>query len=429
MSNFKRVVITGMSTINPLGDNLNEFYENLLKGKSGIKKWESIDVSKVACKIGGDLGDYDFLGALNKFKDIFEPNRFKKIRKLVKKMTFSNKSAAITSIEAFNHAGLFNHKLDPYKTSLMVGGHNFNTRYVFEQIHQFDEEPEWIDPLFGVDSLDPNIPGTISEILEMQGPAYNMGAACASGNIALRAGFRDVMLGECNVSVVSGPFWDMNEFDIHAMAFLDALVVKPEYQEAPELASRPFDKDRCGFVPSHGGATLIIEDLEHAKNRGAKIYAEILDVGANSNANHLPEPSMQAQAYLMKGLINKCGLKPEDIDFVSSHATGTPLGDINELKAIKKAFGDHTNNLKINAPKSMLGHTTWGAALVETIAAVMQMNNNTLHATTNIDELAPEVDLDVCADGNVKKEINIFLKNSFGFGGLNCCSIIKKYEE
>ncbi len=427
MSNFKRVVITGMATINPLGDSLDGFYNNLLAGKSGIKNWSSIDVSNVACKIGGDLGDYDFLNALTKYQDMLQ-DRFKKIRKLVKKMTFSNKSGVLTSIAAFNHAGLFSHDLDPFRTSVMVAGHNFNTKYVFEQIHQFDEEPEWIDPLFGVESLDPNIPGTLSEVLGVQGPAYNMGAACASGNIALRAGFRDILLGDQDISVVCGPFWDMNEFDIHAMAFLGALVVKPEYQNNPEAGSRPFDKARCGFVPSHGAATIILEELEHAKKRGAKIYAEVLGVDANSNANHLPEPSMEAQAELMKTIMKKCDIKPEQVDFISAHATGTPLGDIHELNAIKSAFGKHAYNLKINAPKSMLGHTTWAAALVETVAAIMQMNNNKLHGATNIDNPADEVDLDVCMNGNVEKEINIFLKNSFGFGGLNCCSLIKKYE-
>ncbi len=429
MSQKKRVVITGMSTINPLGDTLDDFYKNLIAGKSGLKVWKSIDVSNVSCKVGGDMGDYDFSQALESMQSIISEERYKKLRKLFRNMTFSNKSGVIPSLRAFHDAGLINYQYDPYRVSVMVGGHNFNTRYVFNQIHQFDEGPEWIDPMFGVESLDPNIPGTLSEVLGVRGPAYNMGAACASGNIALRDGFRDIMTGECDISVVCGPFWDMNEFDIHAMAFLDALVTDPEYQEKPEKSSRPFDKKRSGFIPSHGSATLILEDLEHARKRGAKIYAEILAVGANSNENHLPIPSADAQMHLMKTIIQRAGIKPEEIDYVNCHATGTPLGDLNELTAIKGALGKHVYNIKLNAPKSMMGHTTWGAALVETISGVLQINHGKLHGTTNIDDLDEEVDVDVCQNGSIDYPVNIMLKNSFGFGGLNSCSLIKRYEE
>lgn len=429
MTKKNRVVITGMGTINPLGDNLEKYYNNLIKGKSGIKKWESIDVSYVSCKIGGDLGDYDFRKALDNFKNDLTDEKFKAVRKHLKKMTLSNKSGVITALTAFKDAGLLNYNFDPYRVSAMVAGHNFNTGYVFEQIHQFDEEPEWIDPLFGVESLDPNIPGTLSEVLGIKGAAFNLGAACASGNVALRDGFRDILTGEYDISVVCGPFWGLNEFDIHSMGFLDALSTKEEYQNKPEIASRPFDVDRDGFIPSHGAATLVIENLEHAKARGAKIYAEILNVAANSNSDHLPAPNEEAQGRLMKAVIENAGLKVEDIDFVSAHATSTPLGDTKEIEAIKRAFGKHAYNLKINAPKSMLGHTTWSAALVELTAAILQMQNGKIHGTINIDNLDPAVDLDVCKDGPQDHQIKVMIKNSFGFGGLNCCSLIKRYEE
>jgi 3-oxoacyl-(acyl-carrier-protein) synthase len=428
MGNKKRVVITGMATINPIGDNLEDYYNNMMAGKSGVKKWHTIDVSKVECKIGGDMGDYDFGAALERLKSRLTEEHYKKIRKLYRLMTFSNKSAVITALEAYLDAGLVGYKIDPYRVSAMVGGHNFNTKYVMEQIHQFDEEPEYIDPLYGIEALDPNIPGTICEVLGIKGPAYNLGAACASGNIALRDGFRDIVTGECDVSVISGPMWDMNESDVHAMGYLNALVVDPQWLDCPEKASRPFDIQRSGFIASHGAATVVIEDLEHAKARGAKIYAEVLGVAANSNANHLPQPSSEAQANLMRNLLKMGDVRPEDVDYISCHATGTPLGDITELTAIKMAFGDHAYKMKFNAPKSLMGHTCWAAPIVELVGAVLQMNHGKLHQTINIDELAPEIDLDVCKDGPVDYPFNVFLKNSFGFGGLNCCSLIKKYE-
>ncbi|MDH4220883.1 MAG: beta-ketoacyl-[acyl-carrier-protein] synthase family protein, partial [Candidatus Aminicenantes bacterium] len=186
----KRVVITGMDTINPLGDTLDGYYNNLISGKSGIKKWESLDVSNIDCKIGGDLGHYNFSEALERLRSKVPEELHKKLRKLFRTMTFSNKATTLTAISAYHHAGLFNVNVDPYRISVLVGGHNFNSNYVLDNMHQFEEEPAYVDPLFGVEALDPNIPATIAEVLLAQGPTYTIGGACASGNIALRDGFR-----------------------------------------------------------------------------------------------------------------------------------------------------------------------------------------------------------------------------------------------
>jgi 3-oxoacyl-(acyl-carrier-protein) synthase len=206
-------------------------------------------------------------------------------------------------------------------------------------------------------------------------------------------------------------------------------VVKPEFQDNPEAASRPFDIDRCGFLYSHGAATLIIEDLDTALKRGAPIYAEILGVSANANANHLPMPGSKNQERVMKSVLTNAGIRPEQVDYVNCHATGTPSGDLQEVRAIQQTFGDHTRKLKINAPKSMLGHTCWASPLVETIGGILQMQNGVLHPTINIKEADPEIKMDICANEAVDYKVTYMLKNSFGFGGLNCCSLIKKYEE
>jgi 3-oxoacyl-(acyl-carrier-protein) synthase len=280
-----------------------------------------------------------------------------------------------------------------------------------------------------VEALDPNIPATISEVLQARGPTYTLGAACASGNVALRDGFRDIVTGECDLSLITGAIFDMTAADVHAMAFLNSLVIDPRYLDEPEKASRPFDTGRCGFVPSHGSGTFILEELEFAKSHGANIYAEVLGVAANANADHLPAPSEEAQAYLMKSLLERTGIPLEEVDYVNCHATATRIGDIREVKAIKEAFGQHAYKLKLNAPKSMLGHVCWAAPIVESIGGILQMKHGKLHPSINIDNLDPEIDLDVCMEGPVEHQINIMLKNSFGFGGLNCCSLIKRFED
>ncbi len=425
----KRVVITGMSTINPLGDSLQQYYENLIRGKSGIKRWSSIDLSDIECKVGGDIGDYDCTAALERLKDDVDEKKYKQIKKLFRTATFSSKTASLCSLNAYKDAGLLGKDVDPFRTSVLVAGHNLNSNYIFENAKIYLDEPDFIDPLSGVEAIDPNVPAGISEVLDIQGPTFTIGGACASGNLALRCGYRDILSGECERSVVTGALFDVSPPDIQASVIINAVVVKPEFQDDPEAASRPFDIDRCGFLYSHGAATLIIEDLDTALKRGAHIYAEILGVAANANANHLPMPGSKNQELVMKSVLLHAGVRPEQVDYVNCHATGTPSGDLQEVRAIQQTFGDHTKKLKINAPKSMLGHTCWASPLVETIGGILQMQNGVLHPTINIKKADPEIKMDICANEAIDYKVTYMLKNSFGFGGLNCCSLIKKYEE
>jgi 3-oxoacyl-(acyl-carrier-protein) synthase len=425
----RRVVVTGMATINPLGDTLETYHSNLLAGKSGIKKWTSLSLSPIECKIGGDLGDYDFLAALDRLKGKISDQLYLKVRKLFRTCTFSNKMTALCAMNAYLDAGLFSRENDPFRTSVVLAGHNFNSRYVNKNLDQFKQDPSYIDPLLGVEGLDQNIAATMSEILVVKGPVHTVGAACASGNYALRDGFRDIVMGECDRAVVAGAPFDMAETDMQAMVFLNSIVIDPKFQDLPHKASRPFDAQRCGFLPSHGSAVMILEDLKTAKDRGAKIYAELLNVKANADGCHLPSPSRDNQKRLILDLLKSVDVAPESIDYVNCHATSTPLGDLEEIFAIKAAFGPHAYKLKVNAPKSMLGHTCWAAPLVESVGALLQMNGGVLHPSVNIDNLDPAIDLDVCANQPRECKVRYMMKNSFGFGGLNSCALYKRYEE
>ena len=424
----RRVVVTGMATINPLGDTLEAYHRNLLAGVSGIRKWTTLKLDSIECTIGGDLGDYDMMAALDRLKTGIPAELYQKVRKLFRTCTFSNKMTALCAMNAYLDAGLFGQEQDPYRTSVLLAGHNFNSRYVNKNIDQFKQDPTYIDPLFGLEGLDQNIAATVSEVLSIKGPVCTVGAACASGNYALRDGFRDIVTGECDRSIVAGAPFDMAETDMQAMVFLNSVVIDPAFQNQPTKASRPFDTRRCGFIPSHGSAVIILEELKSALDRGARIYAELLNVRANADGCHLPSPSSVNQTRLILDLLQSVNVAPESIDYVNCHATSTPLGDLEEVKAIKAAFGGHAYKLKLNAPKSMLGHTCWAAPLVETVGAVLQMNGGVLHPSINIDKLDPAVDLDVCANEACKCDVRYMLKNSFGFGGLNCCSLFKSYE-
>ncbi len=424
----KRVVITGMSVNTPLGDTLNGFIDNLLAGKSAITRWQSLETAQIYAKVGGDLvASYDIQQKINSYHDKVPEAVFQRLRSLGHKSPFSIAVSLQTAVEALLDAGYLHNIKEGNNIATIVAGHNLNQNYTFANHEQFKDEPDFIDGLFALYGLDTHHVGSITDVLQLHGPAYTVGAACASGNVALGCAIDQIQLQDVDVAAVCAPMLDYSILDLQGMAVMGAIAYK-SFNETPEKASRPYDIHREGFVPSHGAAVLILENLEHALARGAKIYAEVLGVCSSSDGCHLPQPSQAGQARLIRRLLKQCALQPEQIDFVSAHATSTPLGDLTEIRSLKEVFGKHCASLKVNAPKSMLGHTCWSAAIVETVAAVLQMNRGVLHPSINIDQLDAEVDLDVCRNKQQKADVQHILKNSFGFGGLNSISIIKRYS-
>jgi 3-oxoacyl-(acyl-carrier-protein) synthase len=335
----------------------------------------------------------------------------------------------LTVVQAYIDGGLFDLQgLDSTRVSALLGGHNFNSNYIYDNFKQFQEEPEYIHGMMGICVYDTDLITSAAEVCGILGPVYSVGGTCTSSTVGMMHGLREIRSGENDISVVTGGVLDYSPLDLQALILVSAISYK-SFNDAPEKSSRPYDTAREGFVPSHGGGVLIFEELEHARRRDAKIYAEVLEVECNSDGNHLSNPSTEGQSRLMKRVLTKSHVKPEQIDYVNAHATSTPLGDRVEIASIKNVFGDHVRKLKVNATKSMLGHAGWSAGAVESIAAILQMNNNKVHPSINIDNLDPEVDIDVCANKAQDLEINYVMKNSFGFGGLNACAIFKKFSD
>jgi len=424
----KRIVITGMGVNTPLGDNSVDFYNNLIAGKSGIKLMKRTDTSRIRCKIGGDLGDYDFSGKLDKLKAILPQDIFVRLKKIFKIAPFPTKMTMLAAVDAYIDAGLVGIDFDRERMCAVLGGHNFNDYYFAENVRQFQEEPEYINPLMGICAFDSDLIASIADTLGVYGPMYTVGGTCTSAGLAMKNAINEIRYNDCDLAIVGGGCLDYSPVGYQALIMIGAISYV-SFNDEPEQASRPYDTKREGFVPSHGTGMFVIEDLEHALNRNAEIHAEILAVESNNDANHLSNPSLEGQSRLMKKTLSKAGLKPEDINYINAHATSTLLGDTIEIQSIKNVFGKHAENIKINASKSMIGHTGWTAHSVELIAAILQMQNSCLHPSINIDELDPDIDLDVCANKKVENyEINYILKNSFGFGGINCCSITKKWK-
>ena len=427
MSATRRVVITGMAINTPLGDTLPGFLRSLLDGKSALSHWKAVDTSRIYCKVGADLSSYDVPAKVDAFADRVPPDVARRLRRLVTKAPWSTRLTLLMALDGAADAGLLDGGVDLANTAAIVAGHNINLNYQYENRLQFEEEPDFIDSMLSLHGLDTDHVGRVSELLGVKGPIYTVGAACASANMALRGGVDEIRHHGADAVVVTGAVLEFSPIELHAMALMGAITCT-SFNDTPERASRPYDVRREGFVPAHGGGALVIESLESARRRGARIYAEILGVEASADGNHLPQPSEDGQSRAMARALRSSGVEPPQIDYINAHATSTPLGDLTELRSIKSVFGDRNERLKINATKSMLGHTCWAAPIVETVAAVLQMNASTLHPSINIDELDPEVDLDVCATGPVEYPVRYLMKNSFGFGGINCVSVLKRFE-
>ena len=424
----KRVVITGMSVVSGIGHTLEDFLAGLMANKSAVRRWTSLDTAQVYGKVGGDLADFSCEKRAAALQPDLPEEVFKRLARLMRRAPWSTRISMLLAGDAFRDARLFQTPAFAAACPVIVAGHNQNSRYINTQMAEFNAEPDYIDPLFSLHALDTDHAGCVSELLNTGGPMYTVGGACASGNLGLRLGVDEVRYREADCALIVSPVLDIAPMDLHGMALMGAISFQ-SFNDDPTAASRPYDRRREGFVPSHGGGALIVESLDSALRRGAKIYAEVLAVDAGADGNHLPQPSSAGQIRVMKLALRRAGVDPCDIDYISAHATSTPLGDIAEIRSIKEVFGAHAYKLKINAPKSLLGHTCWSAPTVETIAAVLQMREGTLHRSINIDDIDPEVDLDVCRDGNSRWPVRTLLKNSFGFGGINCVAVLRRYDE
>ncbi len=411
---LKRVVVTGMGAITPLGHNIAEFWDNLKTGVSGAGPITRFNPEKFKTKFACEVKNYD-------------PTQYFD-RKSITKMDLFTQFALIAAEQGVQDSGILD-GMDPERTGVVwgsgIGGINVMSDEVI-QFAQGDGTPKF-SPFFIPKMIGDIAAGYISMKYDFRGPNYATVSACASSTHAIIDAFNWIRLGKADVIVTGG---SESPIGISALAGFNSMKALSTRNDDPTHASRPFDKDRDGFVIGEGAGCLVLEEYEHAKARGAKIYCEVAGGGASADAHHItaPHPEGRGAAQVMKMALDDAGMSPDEIDYINVHGTSTGLGDKAESLAIKQIFGEHAYELSISSTKSMTGHLLGGAGAIESIACVLAMTNNTVPPTINFVTPDPDIDPKLDITPNVAKErpIRAALNNTFGFGGHNASVVFKK---
>lgn len=416
--NLKRVVVTGIGALTPIGNNVAEYWENLLKGKSGASHITYFDTAKFKTKFACQLKNYNP-------SDHFTPKELSKLDRCAQ-------YAMITTDEAVRDAGIDWSRVDKERVGVVFGTGIGGLTSSEEAVQQFmlqDREPRF-SPFHLLRVLANTVSGNIALKYGLEGPCYITTSACASSANAIGDACYAIALGKSDMIVTGGTESAIIELAVGGFNAMRALSTR---NDDPEHASRPFDKDRDGFVMGEGAATLILESEEHAKARGARIYAEVVGVGMTADNYHIaaPNPSGRAAMLSMRNALKSADLKPEDVDYINTHGTSTPLGDLSECRAIEQLFGDYAPKIAINSTKSMIGHLLGAGPAVESVAILCSMRDNLIHPTINLQHLDPllPANWNFVPNEAISKEVNVAMANSFGFGGHNVSLLYVKYKE
>ena len=412
----KRIVVTGLGIVSSLGLEVDEYFNNLVNGKSGISFLEVEDLEPDSpSRIGGQVKNFDAENFLDK--------------KVVRRTDRYTHFGIYAARKAIEDSGLNRYSsLDKERVGVIIGsGIGGGLQFYNNSVKFFQEGRRKVNPNFISMSIADTASAYVSIENGFRGPNYAVVSACASANHSIVVSIMHLLLGDADVMITGGSEASLNGICIAGFTQIDALSTR---NDEPEKASRPFDKNRDGFVIAEGAGVIILETLEHALSRGAKIYAEVVGYGVSGDAFHHVAPCSDGSgaAIAMKNALKMANISPSDVQLVNSHGTSTPLGDKAEVIAIKTVFGEHAYKLKVNSTKSMIGHTLGAAGGVEAIAVVKMLETGKIHPTINQEEPDPECDLDFVPNKAIEMDVEYALSNSFGFGGHNSCIVFKKWR-
>ena len=411
---MRRVVVTGMGTVNPIGLNVEEYWEGLKAGKTGFGEITYFDTTDFKVKVAAEVKGFVAADRMDK--------------KAARRMEPFAQYAVAAAKEAFEDAGLDMSKEDPYRVGCAIGS-GVGSLQSIEREHKklLEKGPSRINPLLVPLMITNMATGNVTIQLGLKGKSINVVTACATGTHSIGEAYRSIQYGEADVMLAGGTENAITPIGVGGFTALTALSTSNN----PERCSIPFDKDRDGFVIGDGAGVVVLEELEHAKARGAKILAEVVGYGATSDAYHITSPAEDGEGAknAMLFALKDANVAPEEITYINAHGTSTHHNDLFETRAIKAAFGEHAYDIKVNSTKSMIGHLLGAAGAVEFIACVLQMNNGYVHQTVGLEHPDEELNLDYVQGHGVDMDFKYALTNSLAFGGHNASLLIKKYTE
>ena len=413
MGKNRRVVITGMGAITPIGNSVEEFWNGIKEGKTGFGPITYFDTADYRCKLAAEVKDFDPAQYMDK----------KSARRMEQFCQFAVAAAG----QAISDAGLTMEQEDPYMVGCSVGSGIGSLQAMEREYDRLKEKgPGRVGPMLVPLMISNMAAGNVSIAYGLKGKSLNVVTACATGTHSIGEAYRTIQYGDADVMIAGGTESSITPIGIAGFSALTAL----SFSEDPERASIPFDKERNGFVMGEGSAIVVLEELEHAKRRGAKIYAELTGYGCSSDAYHITSPAEDGSgaATAMLNALKDGGVEPEELTYINAHGTSTHHNDLFETRAIKLAFGEHAYDLKINSTKSMVGHLLGAAGAVEFVTCVKEIQEGYIHRTVGLRETEEELDLNYCRD-SYKEEVPYALTNSLGFGGHNASLLLKKYTE
>ena len=413
MGKNRRVVITGMGAITPIGNSVEEFWNGIKEGKTGFGPITYFDTADYRCKLAAEVKDFDPAQYMDK----------KSARRMEQFCQFAVAAAG----QAIADAGLIMEQEDPYMVGCSVGSGIGSLQALEREYDRLKEKgPGRVGPMLVPLMISNMAAGNVSIAYGLKGKSLNVVTACATGTHSIGEAYRTIQYGDADVMIAGGTESSITPIGIAGFSALTAL----SFSEDPERASIPFDKERNGFVMGEGSAIVVLEELEHAKRRGAKIYAELTGYGCSSDAYHITSPAEDGSgaATAMLNALKDGGVAPEELTYINAHGTSTHHNDLFETRAIKLAFGEHAYDLKINSTKSMVGHLLGAAGAVEFVTCVKEIQEGYIHRTVGLRETEEELDLNYCRD-SYKEEVPYALTNSLGFGGHNASLLLKKYTE
>ena len=409
----RRVVVTGMGAITPIGLSVDEFWAGVKEGRTGFAPITKFDTTDFKCKLAAEVKDFDG----KNYMDF----------KAAKRMEAFSQYAVAATKEALEDAGIDMEKEDPYRVGVAVGS-GTGSLQAMERSHTrlVEKGPGRIEPLFVPLTISNMAAGNVSIQFGLKGKSINVVTACATGTNSIGEAFRAIQYGDAEVMVAGGTEGSVCPIGVGGFSALTALSTC----EDPTRCSIPFDKERSGFVMGEGAGVVVLEELEHAKARGAKIYAEVAGYGCTSDAYHITSPAEDGAgaAKAMEYAVKDAGLNLEDITYINAHGTATHHNDLFETRAIKLLFGDHAKDIKINSTKSMVGHLLGAAGAIEFVACVKELQDGYIHRTVGYQVPDEECDLNYCKEA-YEENFEYALSNSLGFGGHNASLLVKKYHE